>query len=146
MVERKKKALKHPTLNIYGVMLGDVYILDYYGLIVYFKVSRVWEDKVGLVELATYIEDEDIYCFYPDRRLAKKTFFVNKNVNTKTDFIIEPDEDGTIPITITADTKIYQNAIERGIKNPLEAIYYIEKIDDTYTKWYSDYVNEKEIC
>ncbi len=136
---------KEPVLNLYNPDINylQVFILDYYGVIVLFEVCDVTEETVKLVELALR-PYEDGVMIYNDRRLSKKPLFVKKNVFTKSDYEVVPTEDGLLPIKIDYESPIYAKAIQLGYEIPLIGTFYAEKVEDALnTYWVSGYSPEE---
>lgn len=136
-----------PVENIYDpdVCVMQVYILDYYGVIVAFEVGKVMPEKIKLVELELH-PYEDGWMISREMKLAKKTWFVKKNVRTKSEFEVKPIEGGLVPIIIKYTSPIYTQAILNGHKNPEVGIFFAERVDKWWDKYwrslYSDIIDE----
>ncbi|MCR4661660.1 MAG: hypothetical protein K5765_06665 [Clostridia bacterium] len=100
-------------LNIYGVFLGDIYLLNFYGVLAFFYVSKTREDTVFLTELGTKKYKNGVM-FTKGMKAAKKPLIIVKN-NTfrKTTYEVTPNKDLTLPIIITPDLPIYKKALKR---------------------------------
>lgn len=126
-----------PTVNIYdpNINYGDVYLLNYFGKLVFFSVCDIGAETVKLVELETYPYQEG-FMLYDDLRLAKHSYFVKKNVRTKSDYEVPVCEEG-LPILVEWDSPI-----TKEIEVPMTGVYFAEKVNN-YRNVY--FVNEENI-
>lgn len=128
-----------PVVNIYDpdINYGDVYLLNYFGILVFFSVCDVGVETVKLVELDSH-SYEDGFMLYDDLRLSKHPYFVKKNVRTKSDYEITVEEgaEGFLPIYVG-----YENKICEKVRIPITGIFYAEKITN-YRNIY--FINEEE--
>lgn len=126
-----------PTVNIYdpNINYGDVYLLNYFGKLVFFSVCDIGAETVKLVELETYPYQEG-FMLYDDLRLAKHPYFVKKNVRTKSDYEVLVCEEG-LPILVEWDSPI-----TKEIEIPMTGVYFAEKVNN-YRNVY--FVNEENI-
>lgn len=128
-----------PVINLYdpNIRYGDVYLLNYFGKLVFFSVCDVKVETVKLVELATYFYKDGVM-LYSDLRLSKKPYFVKKNVRTKTEYEIKVEEgaEGVLPIYVPYDCKIVKE-----VDIPITGIFYAEKVTN-YRNVY--FINEEE--
>ena len=123
-------------LNVYDPTLNycDIYMLDYYGIMVFFEICDVCEETVKLVELATKPYKDGVI-LYDDLRLSKKPYFVRKNVFTKSDFEITPVENPEIrdefllPIEINFKSKIFIEVLKSG-KHPITGVFFLNKVEE----------------
>lgn len=116
-------------LNDQGVFLGDIYVLNYYEILVFFEVSKTKHNRVYIFELGVKKYKEG-YTLLNGRKRAKKPLVITKN-NTyeKTTFVTYPQKDLSLPIRITSDMPIYKKAQER-VKNPVLGTFYLTKVLD----------------
>ena len=149
-VKTKKIYGKEPVLNLYDPTVNyyQVYILDYYSVIVAFQVCKVEAEEIRLVELALR-PYENGWMIYDDMRLSKNPYFVNKNVFTKSDYSVTPLEEGLVPIEIDYASPIFAEALRRGEECPLVGTFYAERTKNYRDVYFiSDYEPKKNkiIC
>lgn len=116
-------------LNDYGVFISDVYVLNYYGILVFFQVCKTTEKTVFLVELGTKKYKNGI-TLLKGLKASKNPLIITKN-NTirKTEYEVFPQKDLSLPIQIDFNTPIYKKALEHN-NNVLIGIFYAKKILD----------------
>lgn len=113
--------------NDQGVFIGDIYILNYYEILVFFQVSKTKYDYVYIYEMATKKYKDGIMLTDKWKNSKKPLVITENNTWEKTKYIVYPQKDLTLPIKITTEMPIYKKAQER-IKNPLTGIFYITKV------------------
>lgn len=128
-----------PEINLYDpdIRYGDVYLLNYFGKLVFFSVCEVGTETVKLVELATYYYKDGVM-LYNDLRLSKTPYFVKKNARTKSDYsvTVEEGKEGVLPIYVPYDCRIIKE-----VSTPMTGIFYAEKITN-YRNIY--FINEEK--
>lgn len=145
-VKTRKVLGKEPELNVYypDLNLCQVFILDYYGRLVFFQISKVTAEQVRLVELETIqneMGESGGVGIYDDYRLAKHPWFVKKNVFTKSEYWVTPREDGALPISIDYTSPIFIDAVRRGVSCPLVGTFYIDRVKEVRNLYFvSEYL------
>ena len=127
-----------PPINIYDpyAFFGDIYLLNYCDILVFFQICDVKAETVKVVELATYPYENGVM-LYRDLRVSKKPYFVKRNVRSKSDYEITLEEgmEESLPIWIDCDSTIYKEAVANRTYLPATGVFYAEKISkalDTY--------------
>lgn len=116
-------------LNDQGVFLGDIYVLNYYEILVFFEVCKTKEKSVCLVELGTKRYRNGVM-FLKGYKASKRPLIITENnTRNKTTYRVRPEKDLSLPILITTDLPIYRRARE-NVKNPQVGIFYATKIVD----------------
>ena len=130
-------------LNDQGVFLSDIYMLNYYDILVFFQVSKTKYDCVYIYELGVK-KYKDGYTLLNGWKKARKPLVITEN-NTynKTTFVAYPQKDLSLPIQITADMPIYKKAQER-VKNPMLGTIYLTKVLDEDLRNYYWTVDEEK--
>lgn len=130
-------------LNDKSVFLGDVYCLNYYGILVFFYVSKTTAKTVYLVELGTKRYKNGIMLTKNLKASKKPYIILNNNTYTKTTYEVIPEKNLSLPIMITSDLPIYKKALD-NVDFPLTGVFYAEKIFDYINRyWVVDNFNEK---
>lgn len=124
--------MRNLNLNKYGVFIGDVFLLNYYGILVFFQVVATTETYTYLVELKTVPCGEGIV-LDKDLKTSKNPYFVLKNnIRSKTTYKVEPryyNKEVVLPIKIDENSKIYQEAYEM-YDNPIVDTFYAYKLNE----------------
>lgn len=131
-------------INVYDpdINYSDVYLLNYFGILVFFSVCYVSEETVRVVELDTYSYKNGIMV-YKDLRLSKNPYFVTKNIRSKSDYEITLEEnmEGYLPIDIAYGCKLYNEVLYKGKEIPISGRFYAEKIKEYKNQYF---IIEKE--
>lgn len=122
-------------LNVFGVFIGDVYVLNYYNILVFFQVSKTTEETVFLFELATKKYKNGIMLAKGLKASKKPLVITSNNSWTKTTYEVTPCKDLSLPVNIDYSTPIYSKALEYT-DYPLTGTFYIEKITDYIDKYW----------
>ena len=135
-------------LNKYGIFLLDIYMLDYYGIKVFFQVCKTTRETVYLVELATKVTKYGIM-LTKTIKPSKKPYFVRyNNTYTKSEYQVKPinlkDKQIWLPIEIKYTDKIYEEA-KKYYDYPVWGYAYAVpmKLDDVLNKYW-ELPKEKE--
>lgn len=110
-------------INKYGIVTGDIYSLIYYGVYIYFQVTKITTNSVFLVELGTKKfkkenDNNNYVTFLSDCKPTKKPLVVlENNVFTKTKFEICPilfygEKEAFLPIEVKQGSKLHLKAME----------------------------------
>ena len=145
----KTKGSWEPIINIFDpdINYGDVYLLNYYGVLVFFSVCWVGAESVRVVELASY-SYKNGKMLYSDMRLSKKPYFVRKNVRTKSDYEImlnEECERGVLPIYVPYGCRLYCDVLSKRVDIPTTGLFFAEKVSDYRNIYFISSVEEKSI-
>lgn len=111
--------LKRPTndeLNEFDIMLLDTYILDYYGIKVFFQVCKTKPKSVCLVELATKKTKYGIMLTKQIKASKKPLIITENNTYTKSQYEVYPinlnGDEYWLPIPIDRNSPIYKEALQ----------------------------------
>lgn len=136
-------------LNVYGVFIGDVFQLHYYGINVFFLVCQTEVEKVYIAELKTKtikIDGEKVDMLTKRMRYADKPYIVKENNNmTYTRYAVTPVEINNnvyLPIEIDFDSDLYKEAIKLN-DYVIWGTAYAYKVEDYYNVGF-ERKNEKE--
>lgn len=145
-MKKTKKKLKitipsDDELNDLGVFLGDIFLLNYCGINVFFRVCKTYKNSVCLYEIKTKeINCEGKKCIALSKKLVanKEPFIIDKKYNTQTKSNYEvypiptPYEDGgvVIPIEITPSCPLFLEALKNENEYPMIGTAYAYKIKD----------------
>ena len=129
-------------LNDFGVFLGDIYVLNYYGILVFFYVCKTTERTVFLVELETKPYKNGLILTETLKASKKPLIIVNNNTYTKTTYEVMPTKELFLPIQITTDLPIYEKALE-CTDYPLTGVFYISKVVNHVGKYWVCNSSEK---
>lgn len=103
-------------INKYGIFLLDIYLLDYYGIKVFFQVCKTTKDTVFLVELATKRTKQGIMLTKRIKASKKPYIIHTNNTYTKTKYEVQPinlnDREYWLPIEINYGDKIHTDAFK----------------------------------
>lgn len=121
-------------LNEQGIIIGSFYVLNYYGVYVFFRVCKTTKKSVYLIELATK-KHKDGVVLTKGFKPTKKPYIVQNN-NTWRNSIYEvfPTQDKLLPIEIYYGSKLYNEAL-KNTKYPVCGTAYAEPVQDIW-KWY----------
>lgn len=104
-------------INIHGIIIGDIFQINYYGINVFFMVAKTETEKVYIVELGTKsvkINGEEHDVALGRLKYAKNPYIVKENNNiTNTRYAVCPIEekgDVYLPIDIPYESKLYKDA------------------------------------
>ena len=125
-------------LNDNGVFIGDIYVLNYYEILVFFEVCKTEAKSVFLVELGTKRYKNGVI-FQKGFKTSKKPLIIaENNTRNKTTYQVRPRKDLSLPILSTTDMLIYKRAKE-NTKYPNTGIFYATKIVDYMNRyWVTD--------
>lgn len=121
-------------LNDFGVFIGDVYVLNYYNILVFFLVCRTTEKTVFLIELATKRYKNGIMLTKRLKPSKNALIIINNNSKRNGTYQVVPNKDLSLPIKIDMNLPIYKKALERT-EFPLIGTFYATKVID-YTNRY----------
>lgn len=125
-------------LNKYGITLGDFYLLNFCGILVFFEVAKTRENSVYLVEL----KSED----YLDGTMISRKIQASKdplvvlenNTYRKTTYEVYPQLNFGqywLPIKVDYGSKLFKAAEKQGL-NPFPGTFYAEPMPDCYRKYF----------
>ena len=121
-------------LNDNGIFLLDVFVLNYYGILVFFQVCKTTEKTVFLVELGTKRYKDGITLTKRFKAAKKPYIILNNNTHTRSTYEVVPYK-MTVPIMIDLDMPIYKEALKRT-ELPIVGTFYAEKIVDYANKYW----------
>ena len=125
-------------LNDLDIIVLDTYVLNYYGILVFFQVCKTTEKTVFLVELGTKKYKNGI-TLTKNLKPSKNPLIITQN-NTwrKSTYEVKPVNNHTLPIMIDTSMPIYRKAMDRlwWFDVPLSGIYYATKIIDYVNKYW----------
>ena len=98
------------VLNNKGVCLFDVYVMDYYGIIVFFQVCKTTRESVFIMELATKRYKDGLTLTKTIKGSKTPLVVVNNNTYEKTKYEVIPTDDKRLPIKIEFESKIWKEA------------------------------------
>ena len=136
---RTKANNEQDELNQYDIMLGDLYVLNYYGVLVFFEVCKTRTKSVFLVELKSeeYLDGTMI-----SRKIqASKDPLVITQNNTyrKSTYEVYPVEmekgEYWLPIKVDYGSKLFKKASECCVF-PLSGYHYAVPMKDAYDKYF----------
>ena len=146
-----KKMNKKNELNKYGIFLLDIYLLDYYGVKVFFQVCKTTTETVYLVELATKTTKYGIMLTKTIKASKKPIIIHQNNTYTKSNYEVRPinlkDNEIWLPIEINYNDPIYIEA-KKYYDYPAYGFAYAVPITDVLNKYWEKPVEknkEKEI-
>lgn len=126
-------------LNRNGIFLLDIYLLDYYGIKVFFQVCKTTRDTVYLVELATKVTKEGIMLTKRIKASKKPIIIRLNNTPTKSKYEVKPiklnGKDFWLPIAINYNDPIYEEA-QKYHEYPVSGIAYAVPIKDVLNKYW----------
>lgn len=131
-------------LNDNGIFLLDVFVLNYYGILVFFQVCKTTEETVFLVELGTKRYKNGIMLTKHFKAAKKPLIILNNNTHTRSTYEVVPYK-MTVPIKITFDSPLYKEALKRT-ELPTIGTFYAEKVFEYANKYWIVEENEKEKC
>lgn len=124
--------MRHESLNKFNIFLGDVFLLNYYGIMVFFQICGTTENYVYLVELDTK-EDENGLFINPSLKTSKNPYFVLKNnVRSKSTYKALTTlfrREAVVAIKITDKDRIYQEALNIT-DYPEEGYFYAYRVNE----------------
>jgi hypothetical protein len=137
--------MRHTALNKFNIFLGDVFLLNYYGILVFFQVCGTTEKNAYLVELATEKIEYGII-INPLLKTSKNPYFVLKNnVRSKSTYRVMTTlfhGDAVLAIKITDKDRIYQEALSI-VDYPKEGYFYAYRVRNYLDCcWQSEEVEE----
>lgn len=121
-------------LNDNGIFLLDVFVLNYYGILVFFQVCKTTEETVFLVELGTKRYKNGITLTKRFRAARKPLIILNNNTHTKSTYEVVPYK-MTVPINVTYGSPLYKKALEKT-EFPITGTYYAEKVLEYANKYW----------
>lgn len=137
------------NLNIYGVFIGDIFQINYYGINIFLMVAKTEAEKVYIVELGTKsvkIENEEYDVSCGRLKYSKNPYIVKENNNiTYTKYGVVPIEkkgEVFLPIKVSYGSKLYKDA-EKINDGVVCGTVYAYKIDQFYNVGFEK-KNEKE--
>lgn len=127
-------------LNEKGIIIGSFYILNYYGICVFFRVCKTTKHSVYLMELATQRYEDGI--MLKDGFKGSKDPYVVLENNTwrKSQYEVFPEKNGCLPIPVEYGSKLYREAENKMVGSPLCGTVYAEPIpyDDLMSHYWLD--------
>lgn len=132
MFKIKKHNFKN-ELNEQSIIIGSFYILNYYDILVFFRVCKTTKKSVYLIELGTKKYKDGIILTKGFKASKKPLVILNNNTWQKSTYEVFPQKDG-LPIEIEFGSKLYNEALKRT-DFPLCGTVYAELIQDIW-KWY----------
>ena len=131
-------------LNKYDIFLLDVFVLNYYGILVFFQICKTTKNTVFLVELGTK-KYRDGITLTKNLKTAKNPYIIlNNNTHTKSQFEIYPvkiEKEPWLPIEIGVNSRLFKEALNRT-DFPLVGTVYAVPLRDYANKYW---VNEIEM-
>ena len=131
-------------INKQGIFLLDIYMLDYYGVKVFFQVCKTTENSVFLVELATKRYKNGIMLTKNLNASKNPYIILNNNTRTKSTYEVSPTKLDTneymLPIEVKINSKLYLEA-QKHISYPIYGTAYAVHIKDYLNKYW---INEQE--
>lgn len=134
-------------LNKYDIFLLDVFVLNYYGILVFFQVCKTKQNSVFLVELATKRYKNGITLTKGFKASKKPHIILNNNTHTKSTYEVYPVPNGynvMLPIEIDINTPIYQEAWERT-EYPIIGTVYAKPVYDYANKYWIEETGEEKV-
>lgn len=126
-------------LNQDGIFLLDIYLLDYYGIKVFFQVCKTTKNTVYLVELATKRTKQGIMLTKRIKPTKKPLIILKDNTYTKSQYEVNPvrliQSECWLPIQIKYGDPIFREA-ERIMKYPACGYTYAVPIKDVINKYW----------
>lgn len=133
-------------INDYGIFLLDYYLLDYYGIKVFFQVCKTRRNSVYLVELATKTNKYGIMLTRTIKASKKPKIIRFNNTYTKSQYQVYPislkDNEYWLPIEIKIGDPIYEEA-KKYCDYPAFGYAYAVPIKDVLNKYW-EVPKEKE--
>ena len=100
-------------LNDFNIFLLDIFVLNYYGILVFFQVCKTTEKSVFLVELATKKYKNGIMLTKRLTTSKNPYIILNNNTHTKSDYEVYPSRVG-LPIEVEYNSRLYNEALEKN--------------------------------
>ena len=129
-------------INKYGIFLLDIYLLNYYGVKVFFQVCKTTKETVFLIELATKETKEGIMLTKRIKASKKPLIIRENNTHTKSKFEVKPIQlnslnrnDYWLPIDIKVGDPIWNEA-QKYNEFPAFGVAYAVKITDVINKYW----------
>ena len=126
-------------LNESGIFLLDTYLLDYYGVKVFFQVCKTTKHSVYLVELATKKTKYGIMLTKRIKASKKPLVILKNNTYTKSEYEVTPinlnGKEYWLPIEIHYGDLIHQEA-EKYYDFPAVGYAYAVPIKDVINKYW----------
>lgn len=115
--------------NVDGVMFGDIYYLNYYGINVFFYVCRIDHHRVAVFELAKKKAKlpktgECVEFIHPKLKPARSPLVVlENNCWTKSNFWVDTNKEKQLIIPVAFLSPLYNCALDLGIELPMSGEY-----------------------
>lgn len=130
--------MRENSLNKFGVMLSDKFILNYYGTIVIFEVCGTEEEFVTVYEMRIKeieVDGKKTVTLHHKFGPSKKPYVVPLNMNSyeKSDYSLRPSYvlgDLRLPIPVPLNSPLYLEAVRNGIDYPAYGIVYAEPLKE----------------
>lgn len=126
-------------INEYGIYPGDIFMLNYCEINVFFRVCRTFKKSVYLYEIQTKIVDKKYETLTKNLTASKEPLIIDKKQNsiTKSKYeiypIIAPFDNSSeivLPIKIEPDMPIFGKALSYENTYPIIGIAYAHKLND----------------
>ena len=147
----QQKKLMIDELNDCGIFLLDIYLLDYYGIKVFFQVCKTTKNTVYLVELATKRTKYGIMLTKHIKASKNPLIVRSNNTYTKSEYEVKPinlsGKEYWLPIEIKYGDPIHKEA-EKYDFCPVCGYAYAVPIKDVINKYWkapSEIEKEEEI-
>lgn len=135
-------------LNDYGIFLLDIYVLNYYGIKVFFQVCKTTEKSVYLIELATKRYKNGIIMLTKNFSASKKPYIIlNNNTRRKSTYEVYPVKNGYghyLPIEVKLGSRLHEEALNRT-DFPIAGTAYAVPVRDVLNKYWVDDIIEEEV-
>ena len=126
-------------LNKYGIMLGDTYILNYCGVLVFFEVCKTRTNSIFLVELKSQENWDGTMISRKIQASKNPLIILENNTYRKSTYEVFPIEmvEGQywLPIKIDYGSKIYKKAAE-NVEFPTYGYFYAIPYKNAYNKYF----------
>lgn len=116
-------------LNEMGIFVGSFYILNYYGICVFFRVCKTTKKSVYLMELATKRYKEGIMLCKGFKGSKNPYVVLENNTWRKSKYEVFPTEEG-LPIEVQYGSKLFNEAKNKMCQNvPMCGQVYAQPIE-----------------
>ena len=128
-------------INEYGVFIGDVYVLNYYGVLVFFRVCETRKETVFLVELGTKKYKNGIMLRKGLKASKTPLVVLKNNTYSKTNFEVKPiklfDEQYWLPIEVKYGDPLHKEACKYH-EFPSVGFVYAVPLEDYLNKYWEN--------
>lgn len=124
----------------HGFFPSDIFVLNYYGVFVFFQITKITSSSVFLMELESKPYKNGYVLKFPIKACKTPLVILKNNTYEKSTYEVYPlklEDDFLLPIEVQLFSPLYNKALEEG-RNPIDGIAYAEKVKNHLGKYWSN--------